>query len=159
MWGASACGHGSFALAVASRLFENARWWKKAREVVEGGGGGGGGAAGESWHGSKSPPPPPHFHLLHSSYPPVDRDVLLLTHTWRPSPGVSEEVNKRRRQSVGTMMSAWSPRLYDPGERGEERGCSLLPFLTWHGLFIQCQRRVKRSEQQTLPSVWQPAKC
>lgn len=69
-------------------------------------GGGGGGAAGESWHGSKSPPPPPHFHLLHSSYPPVDRDVLLLTHTWRPSPGVSEEVNKRRQQNVGTMMSA-----------------------------------------------------
>lgn len=138
----------------------SALWKCKMVKESEGGGGEvGGGAAGESWHGSKSPPPPPHFHLLHSSYPPVDRDVLLLTHTWRPSPGVSEEVNKRRRQNVGTMMSAWSPRLYDPGERGEERGCSLLPFLTWHGLFIQCQRRVKRSEQQTLPSVWQPAKC
>lgn len=26
MWGASACGHGSFTFAMASQLFENARW-------------------------------------------------------------------------------------------------------------------------------------
>lgn len=116
----------------------SALWKCKMGKESEGGEEGcGGGSAGESWHGLKSPPPspppPPHFHLLHSSYPLVDRDVLLLTRTWRSSPGVSKEVNKRRQQNAGTMMSAWSPCLYDPGEPGGEAGVFFAPLLdlTW----------------------------
>lgn len=68
-------------------------------ERKKGGGGGGvgwvrrcGGVVGERV-GMAQPPPaprptPPHFHLLHSSYPPVDHAVLLLTSQAAPARGL-----------------------------------------------------------------------